>query len=94
MLVTFLSSLVLRFSTSCYGCHLLALDLGVSQQVSTIYPSKPALCSLWGCLPQPEPEAESTVEEEEFDFDELELPEFSEEDALAAMADEPELPES
>ncbi|MRD96500.1 hypothetical protein F0M01_26060, partial [Vibrio parahaemolyticus] len=32
--------------------------------------------------------------EEEFNFDELELPEFDEEDALASMADEPELPEA
>ncbi|HHF2876894.1 TPA: FimV/HubP family polar landmark protein [Vibrio diabolicus] len=31
----------------------------------------------------------ATNAEEEFDFDELELPEFSEEDALASMADEP-----
>ncbi len=54
MLVTFSSPLVLRFSTSCYGCHQSALNLGVSQQVSTIYPSKPALCSFWGCLPHPE----------------------------------------
>ncbi len=56
MLVTFLSSMVLRFSTSCYGCHQSAPDIGVSQQVSTIYPSKPALCSFWGCLPHPEVE--------------------------------------
>jgi hypothetical protein len=56
MLVTLLSSLVLRFSTSCYGCHQLASDLGVSQQVSTIYTSKTALCSLWVCLPHPEVE--------------------------------------
>ncbi len=34
------------------------------------------------------------VDEEEFNFDELELPEFDEEDALASMADEPELPEA
>lgn len=34
------------------------------------------------------------VDEDEFNFDELELPEFDEEDALASMADEPELPES
>ncbi|WP_033903858.1 hypothetical protein, partial [Vibrio parahaemolyticus] len=32
--------------------------------------------------------------EEDFNFDELELPEFVEEDALASMAAEPELPES
>ncbi|WP_274026748.1 FimV/HubP family polar landmark protein [Vibrio parahaemolyticus] len=53
-----------------------------------------------------EPEAESKLEQEpvaatstdvdedEFNFDELELPEFDEEDALASMADEPELPEA
>ncbi|EJB8452118.1 AAA family ATPase [Vibrio parahaemolyticus] len=34
------------------------------------------------------------VDEDEFNFDELELPEFDEENALASMADEPELPES
>ncbi|EPA0983391.1 FimV/HubP family polar landmark protein [Vibrio parahaemolyticus] len=34
------------------------------------------------------------VDEEEFNFDELELPEFDEEDALALMAGEPELPEA
>lgn len=34
------------------------------------------------------------VDEDEFNFNELELPEFDEEDALASMADEPELPES
>ncbi|EGQ8240244.1 FimV/HubP family polar landmark protein [Vibrio parahaemolyticus] len=34
------------------------------------------------------------VDEEEFNFDELELPEFDEEDALASMAAEPELPGS
>ncbi|HHC6634759.1 TPA: FimV/HubP family polar landmark protein [Vibrio parahaemolyticus] len=34
------------------------------------------------------------VDEDEFNFDELELPEFDEEDALAYMADEPELPEA
>lgn len=34
------------------------------------------------------------VDEDEFNFDELELPEFDEEDALASMAAEPELPES
>ncbi|HCG8632428.1 TPA: AAA family ATPase [Vibrio parahaemolyticus] len=34
------------------------------------------------------------VDEDEFNFDELELPEFDEEDALASMADEPELPET
>jgi hypothetical protein len=56
MLVTFLSSLVLRFSIGCYGCQQLAQDLGFSQQVSTIYPTKPALCSVWGCLPHPEVE--------------------------------------
>ncbi len=56
MLVMFLSYLVLRFSTSCYGCHQLAIDLGVPQQVSTIYPSKAALCSIWACLPHPEVE--------------------------------------
>ncbi len=54
MLVTFLSSLVLRFGTSCYACHQLAPDLGVSQQVSTNYPSNPAVCSFWGCLTHPE----------------------------------------
>ncbi|MGY5774641.1 FimV/HubP family polar landmark protein, partial [Vibrio antiquarius] len=38
--------------------------------------------------------AESATEaEEEFDFDELDLPEFSEEDALASMAGEPTLDE-
>ncbi|HHC6513629.1 TPA: FimV/HubP family polar landmark protein [Vibrio parahaemolyticus] len=53
-----------------------------------------------------EPEAENKLEQEpvaatstdidedEFNFDELELPEFDEEDALASMADEPELPEA
>ncbi len=56
LLVTFLSSLVLRFSASCYGCHQLATGPGVSQQVSSIYPSKPALCSHWGCLPHREVE--------------------------------------
>ncbi|EGR3133447.1 AAA family ATPase [Vibrio parahaemolyticus] len=34
------------------------------------------------------------VDEDEFNFDELELPEFDEEDALASMADELDLPES
>ncbi len=34
------------------------------------------------------------VDEEEFNFDELELPEFDEDDALASMAGEPELPEA
>ncbi len=34
------------------------------------------------------------VYEDEFNFDELELPEFDEEDALASMAGEPELPEA
>ncbi len=34
------------------------------------------------------------VDEDEFNFDELELPEFDEEDALASMAEEPELPEA
>ncbi|WP_274025311.1 FimV/HubP family polar landmark protein [Vibrio parahaemolyticus] len=34
------------------------------------------------------------VDEDEFNFDELELPEFDEEDALASMADEPELLEA
>ncbi|MBE4056770.1 AAA family ATPase [Vibrio parahaemolyticus] len=34
------------------------------------------------------------VDEDEFNFGELELPEFDEEDALASMAAEPELPES
>ncbi|ELU9051405.1 AAA family ATPase [Vibrio parahaemolyticus] len=34
------------------------------------------------------------VDEDEFNFDELELPEFDGEDALASMADEPELPEA
>ncbi len=56
MLVTFFSSLVLRFTTSCYGCHQLAPDLGVPQQVTTIYHSKPAICSFWGCLTHPEVE--------------------------------------
>ncbi len=42
---TFISTVLLRLSTTCYGCHQLAPDLGVSQQVSTMYPSKPALCS-------------------------------------------------
>ncbi len=56
MLVTFLSSLVLRFSTRSYGCHQSAPDHGVSLRVSTIYPTKPALCSFWGCLPHPEVE--------------------------------------
>ncbi|WP_329350694.1 FimV/HubP family polar landmark protein [Vibrio natriegens] len=43
-----------------------------------------------------EPTATTSEEsdEDEFAFDELELPEFSEEDALASMADEPELAES
>ncbi len=53
-----------------------------------------------------EPEAENKIEQEpvaatstdvdedEFNFDELELPEFDEDDALASMADEPELPEA
>ncbi len=52
----FLLSFILRFSTSCYGCHQFAPHLGVSQQVSTTYPSKPALSSFWGCLPHPEVE--------------------------------------
>ncbi len=52
----FFSSLVLPFTTSCYGCHQLATDLGLLQHVSTTYPSKPALCSFWGCLPHPEVE--------------------------------------
>ncbi len=56
MLVTFFSSLVLRFTTSCYGCPQLAPDLGVPQQVSTIYPSKHAHSSFWGCLTHPEVE--------------------------------------
>ncbi len=34
------------------------------------------------------------VDEDEFNFDELELPEFDEDDALASMAGEPELPEA
>ncbi|EIZ1344336.1 AAA family ATPase [Vibrio parahaemolyticus] len=34
------------------------------------------------------------VDEDEFNFDELELPEFDEEDALASMASEPELPDA
>ncbi|MBE3909394.1 AAA family ATPase [Vibrio parahaemolyticus] len=38
--------------------------------------------------------ATSTDVDEDFNFDELELPEFDEEDALASMAAEPELPES
>ncbi|ENB2046055.1 AAA family ATPase [Vibrio alginolyticus] len=42
--------------------------------------------------PELEPETESTNDsEEEFNFDELDLPEFSEEDALASMASEPAL---
>ncbi|WP_282178147.1 FimV/HubP family polar landmark protein, partial [Vibrio nereis] len=43
--------------------------------------------------PEAEPQAhtaESTESEESFSFDELELPEYSEEDALADMASEPE----
>ncbi len=61
MMVAFISSLVLRFSTSCYGCHQLAPDLGVPQQVSTIYPSKPALCSFWGCLTHHEVEFDAML---------------------------------
>ncbi|MBE4425865.1 AAA family ATPase [Vibrio parahaemolyticus] len=34
------------------------------------------------------------VDEDEFNFDELELPEFDEDDALASMAGDPELPEA
>ncbi|WP_455294060.1 FimV/HubP family polar landmark protein [Vibrio parahaemolyticus] len=34
------------------------------------------------------------VDEDEFNFDELELPEFDEDDALASMGGEPELPEA
>ncbi|OQT05317.1 AAA family ATPase [Vibrio parahaemolyticus] len=34
------------------------------------------------------------VDEDEFNFDELELPEFDEDDALASMAGEPDLPEA
>ncbi|EME0893416.1 AAA family ATPase [Vibrio parahaemolyticus] len=34
------------------------------------------------------------VDEDEFNFDELKLPEFDEDDALASMAGEPELPEA
>ncbi|UYI46274.1 AAA family ATPase [Vibrio natriegens] len=57
-------------------------------------------------LDESEPESETKQEldpaattfeesdEDEFEIDELELPEFSEEDALASMADEPELAES
>ncbi|EJV5741464.1 TPA: FimV/HubP family polar landmark protein [Vibrio alginolyticus] len=42
--------------------------------------------------PELEPETESTNDsEDEFNFDELDLPEFSEEDALASMAGEPAL---
>ncbi|EPP2135607.1 FimV/HubP family polar landmark protein [Vibrio alginolyticus] len=42
--------------------------------------------------PELEPETESTNDsEEEFNFDELDLPEFSEDDALASMAGEPAL---
>ncbi|ELA6587822.1 AAA family ATPase [Vibrio alginolyticus] len=42
--------------------------------------------------PELEPETESTNDSEEgFNFDELDLPEFSEEDALASMAGEPAL---
>ncbi|WEK77884.1 AAA family ATPase [Vibrio alginolyticus] len=42
--------------------------------------------------PELEPKTESTNDsEEEFNFDELDLPEFSEEDALASMAGEPAL---
>ncbi|KIP73588.1 ATPase AAA [Vibrio harveyi] len=37
---------------------------------------------------------ETATEDEEFNFDELDLPEFNEEDALASMAQEPELAES
>ncbi|EJL6781216.1 FimV/HubP family polar landmark protein [Vibrio alginolyticus] len=41
--------------------------------------------------PELEPETESTNDsEDELNFDELDLPEFSEEDALASMSDEPE----
>ncbi|EPO0022737.1 FimV/HubP family polar landmark protein [Vibrio alginolyticus] len=41
--------------------------------------------------PELEPETESTNDsEDEFNFDELDLPEFSKEDALASMSDEPE----
>ncbi|HHF3196396.1 TPA: FimV/HubP family polar landmark protein [Vibrio diabolicus] len=42
--------------------------------------------------PELDPETESTNDsEDEFNFDELDLPEFSEEDALASMAGEPAL---
>ncbi|WP_045491495.1 hypothetical protein, partial [Vibrio harveyi] len=41
-----------------------------------------------------EPEAPVADAEEEFHLDDLELPEFSEEDALASMAEEPALTES
>ncbi len=53
MLVTFLLSLALRFSTSSYGCHQLAKDPGVPQQVTSINPSKHAICSFVGCLTHP-----------------------------------------
>ncbi|BDR12803.1 FimV/HubP family polar landmark protein [Vibrio sp. STUT-A11] len=45
--------------------------------------------------PEPESEAPEASSEagDEFEFDELDLPEFSEEDALASMADEPEMAE-
>ncbi|WMP10728.1 FimV/HubP family polar landmark protein [Vibrio parahaemolyticus] len=43
---------------------------------------------------EPVPATSTDVDEDEFNFDELELPEFDEEDALASMADELDLPES
>ncbi len=39
-------------------------------------------------------ESTSDISDDEFDFDGLELPDFNEGDALVAMADEPELPDS
>ncbi|AYF20477.1 TPA: AAA family ATPase [Vibrio parahaemolyticus] len=43
---------------------------------------------------EPVAAASTDVDEDEFNFDELELPEFDEEDALASMAAELDLPES
>ncbi len=60
-LVTFLSSWVLTITTVYYGSHQLALDNGVPQQVSSIYPSKPAICSIWGCLTHPEVEFQAML---------------------------------
>ncbi|HHC7117392.1 TPA: FimV/HubP family polar landmark protein [Vibrio parahaemolyticus] len=45
-------------------------------------------------VPQEEDWLLDDVDEDEFNFDELELPEFDEDDALASMAGEPELPEA